>query len=73
VFQFVPLAPGPFTGYHSKELAVFFTASNQIFVHIDEDPPSLLFAGLNSPSSQPFLIEEMLQSLHHIHGPFTES
>ena len=34
---------------------------------------SLLFSGLNSPSFQPFLVGEMLQSLHHLHGPLLDS
>lgn len=67
VSQFVPILSGPGTGHHGKEPGSdFFTTSLRVFISCDK---SLLLSWLNSPSSQPLLIGDMLQSLNHLRGP----
>ena len=44
--------------------------SLQVFMDIEEIP---LFSRLSSPSCQPLLTGEVLQSLHHLGGPLLDS
>jgi len=48
VFQFVPIASCPISGYHWEEPgSLFFTHSHQTFIYIDKIPLSFLFSRLN--------------------------
>ena len=63
------------TEHHGIEPgSIFFTPSVQVFTDIDNitPEPSVLQTG-QSQLSQPFLNGEMLQSLHHLHGPSLDS
>ncbi|KAK4830703.1 hypothetical protein QYF61_012872 [Mycteria americana] len=75
VFQFVPIASCPVTGHHQIQPgSVFSTPSLQVFIYIDKmSPQPSLLQAQQSQLSQPFLIGEMLQSLHHLHGPLLDS
>jgi len=68
--QFVPVAPCPVAGQHWKESGpVLLTPTLEIFIGISKVPcqHSLLQAE-QAQLPQPFLIGQMLQSLHHPHS-----
>ena len=70
MFQFVPIASGRVTVCHGKQPgSIVFTPSLQVSVHLEEiyPEPSLLQAK-HSELSPPFLLWEMLQSLHHLNA-----
>lgn len=68
-----PIASGCGTGHHWKEHgSVLIAGSLQTFVPIDEFPPWSLLRSGQSQLSQPFLIGQMLQSLHHPCDPFLD-
>ena len=66
----------PVVGHHWKEPAsTFFTPSFQrsMHIHMHSSDPPWCFSKLNSPTCQPFLIWEMLQSLNHRSGPLLDT
>lgn len=66
----MPITFHPDTEYIEESFPlVFFTLLFPILIHSAKIPLSLLFSGLNVPSSQPFFLQKMLQSLHHFLGP----
>ena len=71
VFQFVLSASGPATGYHWKEPgSVLMAPSLQVLLCSEKTHPELsLLQAEQSQLSQPLLIGEMLQSVHHHSGP----
>lgn len=68
VFQFALIALPPATGQHWEESgSVFFTPPHQIFIYTEKIPLSIL-SSQGSPSTW-----QMLQVLHHLHGPLLDS
>jgi len=73
-FRLGPLPLVLALGTTEKSLALSsFHAPFRYLYTLRRSPLSLPFSRLNSPSSQPFLIGEMLQSLHHLCGPSLDS
>lgn len=50
-----------------------FMASFWVFIRMDKISPNLLFSRLNVTSFMSLLSCQMLQRLHHLHGPWPDS
>ena len=67
VFHFVPIASGSVTRHHWEESGSFtFAPSLQVFIDVGKIPPEPFLRHAEQwQLSQPFLVEEMLQSPVH--------
>lgn len=68
-FQPFPLALFSCTSNLWKDLPPYFLLLSKFYKKLDKLPLSLLFPRLNSSSSKPPLVWQVLQALIHTHGP----
>jgi len=73
LLQFVPVAPGPITGYHWTEpSSVLYVSSLQVFIYFDENPPEPSPAW-TVPALSAFPRRRDSPSLTYLGGPLLDS